>query len=76
VYLEDRQDALLKERARQLGITEAELIRRALDRALSEPEGLLNEDAFQQFLAYAAQRAQLAVEPRRRDWRRQDLYDA
>jgi hypothetical protein len=32
VYIEPKQDAILKKRARRLGITEAEVIRRAIDR--------------------------------------------
>ncbi|HHY33848.1 MAG TPA: ribbon-helix-helix domain-containing protein [Firmicutes bacterium] len=35
-YIEPRQDALLKQRARHLGITEAELVREALDAYASE----------------------------------------
>jgi hypothetical protein len=76
VYLEERQDALLKERARQLGVTEAELIRRALDRALTEPSGLLRSGAFQELLEQAGERRRLPVDPRRREWRREELYDA
>ena len=33
VYVEERHDRLLKYRARQRGVTEAEIIREALDRA-------------------------------------------
>ena len=38
LYLREDQDALLKQRARDLGISEAELVRRALDRFLASPE--------------------------------------
>ncbi len=34
VYIEARQDRLLKERARRYRVTEADLIRRAIDRGL------------------------------------------
>ena len=34
LYLEETQDQALKQRARELGISEAELVRRALDAAL------------------------------------------
>lgn len=75
VYLEEAQEARLKERARLLGTTEAELIRVALDRALADPGGLVSTTAFQRFLEYASRRDQLDVEARPRDWRRDDLYD-
>ena len=38
LYLEEAQDQALKQRARELGISEAELVRRALDVVLS-PKG-------------------------------------
>ena len=38
LYLREDQDALLKQKARDLGISEAELVRRALDRFLASPE--------------------------------------
>jgi len=38
LYLEETQDRALKARARELGISEAELVRRALDAAL-RPQG-------------------------------------
>jgi hypothetical protein len=75
VYIDERQEALLKEFARQLGTTEAELIRRALDRAFLEPGGLVSEAAFQAFLDYAAQRERIDVKPQPRTWRRDDLYE-
>ncbi|HKA09563.1 MAG TPA: CopG family transcriptional regulator [Candidatus Dormibacteraeota bacterium] len=74
VYLEEAQEARLKERARLLGTTEAELIRLALDRALEEPGGLVSTREFQRFLEYASTRDQLDVEASPRDWRRDDLY--
>jgi hypothetical protein len=76
VYLDPEQEARLKAAARELGTTEAELIRRALDRAFREPGGLVVASAFNEFLDYAARRDQMAVEPAPRTWRRDDLYDA
>lgn len=75
IYLDERQEALLKERARLYRTTESELIRRAIDRALDDPGGFVNDEAWARFRAYAARRAELKVEPRARDWRREDLYD-
>ena len=76
VYLEEAQEARLKERARLLGTTEAELIRVALDRALADPAGLVSRAAFERFLEYASTRDQLDLAPRPRDWHRDDLYGA
>jgi len=39
LYLREDQDRLLKERARKLGVSEAQLVRIALDRFLSGEEG-------------------------------------
>ena len=35
LYIERRQDELLKDQAKQLGVSEAELVRRAIDEAVS-----------------------------------------
>lgn len=57
-YVEPRQDALLKQRAKDLGITEAELVREALDAYASEgvtprldPAAWRREKAFIEALA-------------------------
>lgn len=39
LYIEEHQDAALKRRARELGISEAELVRRALDDLLEPRPG-------------------------------------
>ena len=36
LYIEEAQDKALKRRAKELGVTEAEVVRRALDEALCE----------------------------------------
>jgi Ribbon-helix-helix protein, copG family len=38
LYIDPQQDAALKRKARDLGLSEAELVRRALDAALLEPQ--------------------------------------
>jgi DNA-binding FadR family transcriptional regulator len=37
LYIEEQQEQALKSRARELGVTEAEIVRDALDRLLAEP---------------------------------------
>ena len=39
LYLTEAQDRALKERAAALGISEAELVRRAVDAAVAQPHG-------------------------------------
>lgn len=40
LYLDEGQNEALKRRAKQLGVSEAEVVRRALDAALLEGEGV------------------------------------
>ena len=73
VYIEERQEALLKRHARALGTTEAELIRQALDRSLSEGAGGVSDVAWQEALASMRKRRGLKAQKRR--WRRDELHD-
>lgn len=78
LYIEPRQDKLLKERARRYRITEADLIRQALDAALLTSTGLSAPDptAWQQVKRYIEHRAKTArVKKVRRRWTRDELYD-
>jgi hypothetical protein len=74
VYIEPRHDQMLKRRAIQRGMTEAELIREALDsvetgsvvrRQESDPAAAREALAFMR---------SLSVSPRGRKWRRESLY--
>ena len=46
LYIDPQQDAALKRKARDLGLSEAELVRRALDAALLEPQHSLTPRHF------------------------------
>ena len=79
VYIEERHDRLLKRRARQRGVTEAEIIREALDRAdvgdsraghLSDPAAGRKAISFMRSLARRRRKA-----PAGRGWTRESLYD-
>ena len=79
VYIEERHDRLLKLRARQRGVTEAEIIREALDRAdvggsraghLSDPAAGRKAISFMRSLARRHRKA-----PAGRRWTRESLYD-
>ena len=79
VYLEERQDRLLKHRAKQRGVTEAEIIREALDRAeisgsrgghVDDPAAGRKAISFMRSLARRHRKA-----PAGRSWSRESLYD-
>jgi hypothetical protein len=78
IYIESEQDARLKERARELGLTESEVIRRAIDEALS---GTLRRsraiEAWDAALEFARARVNLpgAGSGGGRGWTREELYD-
>jgi hypothetical protein len=79
VYIEERHDRLLKQRARQRGVTEAEIIREALDRAavgdlrashVGDPAAGRKAISFMRSLARRRRKA-----PAGRGWTRESLYD-
>jgi len=76
VYIEPRHERLLKTRAKQLGVTEAELIRRSLEQTLTAP-GIVRSDskAWGAFMRSVRRRMRLRVAPAPRTWTRDDLYD-
>jgi hypothetical protein len=77
VYIEPRQDRLLKARARQLGVTEAELIRDSLEHSLASvlPTRRTNPAAAQALMRFFRRRANLKMAQTRRTWTRDELYD-
>jgi Ribbon-helix-helix domain len=79
VYIEPEQERLLKQLSKQLGVTEAELIRRGIA-ALSQLQMhsvQLDDDLWQKELQYMKERAEKfpAVPGGKRTWKRDDLYD-
>ena len=76
VYIEPRHERLLKVRAKQLGVTEAELIRRSLEQSLTVP-GVIRRDpvAWEAFMRSVRRRMRLRVAQQSRTWTRDDLYD-
>lgn len=77
VYIEPRQDALLKKRAAELGVTEAELVRRGIDQVIRsggrpffpDPQAWLDLKAFME------ERRTMQVPQTGRVWTREELYD-
>ena len=80
VYIEERHDRLLKHRAKQRGVTEAEIIREALDQTeirgdrsgghIPNPESIRKVVSFMRSLAKRRRKA-----PAGRTWTREELYE-
>ena len=75
VYIEPRQEKLLKTRARDWGVPEAELIRLAIDR-LEEgpPPASVRRRAWEQIDEYIREHRMMDVPQTGRQWTREDLY--
>jgi hypothetical protein len=76
VYIEPRQEELLKARADALGVTEAELIRRGINEVLnaelSEQERLA---IWEEMKDYIKKNRSMKVPQTGRNWTREDLYE-
>jgi hypothetical protein len=76
VYIEPDQDAALKRRANELGVTESELIREGIDLVAYRPGVLPQDDAlWQAALTFMRERGRLALPPGKRTWTREEVYD-
>lgn len=76
VYIEQRQERLLKERAKKYRVTEAELIRRAIDRGLERTASRAPDpDAWKSVETFIARHRNQRVAQRQRAWTRDELYD-
>ena len=76
VYIEPRHERLLKSRAKQLGVTEAELIRRSLEQTLTgSAVPRRDPQAWEAFLRSVRRRMRLRIAPSPRTWTRESLYD-
>lgn len=75
VYIEPEQDRLLKRRAKELGVTESDLIRRGIDQADRTHAGLpLDRAAWEAELTFLRKRARTKELGRTRGWTREELY--
>jgi hypothetical protein len=76
MYIEPRQETLLKQLAQETGATEAELIRQAIDnqmKVIRFPKQNLR--AWQEERAFITHLIQQGPAPGGRSWRREDLYE-
>jgi hypothetical protein len=77
VELSVEQNEFLQRRSREIGISEDDLVRRAIDAMTSEPEAQASRlDGWRRLKAVMEQRARLNVPQTGRTWTRQDLYDS
>jgi len=76
VYIEAEQEKLLKRWARELGVTEAELVRRGIDQ-IARPGAWLPLDpkAWEEAKSVIRERMRLRVPQTGRTWTREELYD-
>ncbi|MBI3942648.1 MAG: ribbon-helix-helix domain-containing protein, partial [Chloroflexi bacterium] len=76
IYIEPEQEERLKRLAAETGITEAEIIRDAIDQhLLMRRSPRRNLSAWEAELAFIRQLIQAGPVPGGRTWRREDLYD-
>ncbi len=75
-YIEPRQDRMLKRFARKTGVTEAQIIRRALDAEVQRLEsGEAGPKAWQESREFIREWMKQGPVSSGRRWRREDLYD-
>lgn len=75
IYVRADQEAMLKKKASQLGVSEAELIREYIDEGVQRPTASEREEAKRRLLASMRERAKLRVPQTGRDWTRDELYE-
>ena len=75
VYIKPQQDAILKRLARTLGLSEAEIIRRAIDRQTSAVRpGIRDLQAWEREKDFIAARMAAGPIPSQRKWQRENAY--
>jgi hypothetical protein len=76
VYITPRHEALLKRRARELGVSEAELIRQGIENA---GHGYVakgyDAQAWNEVRSFMRHRQRLNVPQTERSWKRDELYE-
>ena len=76
VYIEPEQDELLKRRSKELGISEAALIRQAIDRLDADgDESPSNRQAWEEAKRVIQERMKLRVPQTGRNWTREEIYE-
>jgi hypothetical protein len=74
IYIESEHEALLKSLASQTGLSEAELIRRAIDQMRFQPSPRRDMRAWKKEKAFITRVIEEGPLPGERTWRREELY--
>ena len=76
VYIEADQDERLKKKAQELDVSEAELVRRGIEKVLAEPDGeAARIAAWEDAKEFIRQRMAMKVPQTDRGWTREDMYE-
>ena len=76
IYIEPEQARQLKQQAKELGVTESDLIRRGIDQIGCIPAALpLDRKAWQDELAFIRKRTRMKLLGRQGSWTREELYE-
>lgn len=75
IYIRPEQDKALERRSKELGISEAELIRQYIDDGTSRPSVADRKKAWEEALAFMKERARMRVPQTGRTWTRDELYE-
>jgi hypothetical protein len=77
-YITPRQDALLKQLAQLRGVSEAEIVRQAIDQEIERSEPFVAQDdhsAWEELLRLFEKRTELGITGEPYRWNRQELYE-
>lgn len=77
IYIHKRQDAMLKQLSKMLGVSEAEIIRQAIEGVSTfnpEHAGSFDEAAFQEFIAFIEERKKTVTNAEPYRWNREEIY--
>src|SRR5438309_10145624 len=76
IYIEPRQETVLKEKAERWQMSEAEIIRHAIDQLeQAPPPHEVRMRAWAKLKAFADERGRMDVPPEPRSWTRDELYE-
>ena len=76
IYIEPEQEEILKKRAQEMGLSEAELIRRAIEYLIrGEVTVPPNLKAWEEAKAFIQGRMKMDVPQTGRQWTREELYE-
>ena len=75
IYIKPEQDKALHHRSKELGVSEAELIRQYIDDGTARPSAAERAKVWQEALAFMKERAKIRVPQTGRTWTRDELYE-